>query len=86
MSLSDNITAVVELGIRREPTIIEAETPETAIIEVPAMQGPAGPPGSVLLGGVEVELGSLTPGDCLVYYGGKWTNENKTSISDGGNF
>jgi hypothetical protein len=61
---------------------------QTRVIEVvaPGPQGPRGYDGSLGLGGYPTQFNDIQPGDVLMFDGAGWTNENKTKISDGGNF
>ena len=38
------------------------------------------------IAGHPVNVSNLENGDLLVFYGSEWTNENKTEVTDGGNF
>lgn len=49
-------------------------------------QGPRGLDGGAGLGGIPAQIQSIQTGDVLMYDGTFWTNENKSKISDGGNF
>lgn len=50
------------------------------------IQGPPGPPGNNLVGGYNVTLANLQPGDTLTFAGDKFVNTPVTSLTDGGNF
>lgn len=76
----------------REPTVIVVEEPRVQVVEVVARgergkQGPPGPPGS---GALDLPLAIDNPrdGDVLSYSTQKsaWTNEERKSLVDGGNF
>jgi hypothetical protein len=61
----------------------EARTVEVLTIGPP---GPRGLDGGTGLGGIPTQFQDMQPGDLLMFNGSSWTNENKTQISDGGNF
>lgn len=74
--------------------IVEPPGPFLAIIGRPGpvlaaevtAQGPPGPPGPAQLGGLPVRIEDPAEGDLLGLHQNAWTNQNRATLTDGGNF
>ena len=65
-------------------------TEEKSSVVLATSQGPAGPPGpagsAADIGGYPIDVAGLHTGDVLIFSGASWVNENKVTLTDGGNF
>ena len=64
-------------------------TEEKSAVVLATSQGPAGPqgpPGNSNVGGYPIDVEELRSGDVLIFSGVAWVNENKVTLTDGGNF
>lgn len=50
------------------------------------IQGPPGPPGGTVIGGLGVVVSNIGDDDVLAVKNGAWVNKPQTQLTDGGNF
>ena len=82
-------SATAEIVVETSTSQVVIEAQPVRVIEVAAAAGPPGPkgePGDASIGGISTEITDIRPGDLLIFSGSAWVNENKETISDGGNF
>lgn len=76
--------------VTSEESLITVETVNAEIFNVitEGLQGPPGPPGPSGIDGYVVSIALPEEGDLLTFNANNsiWTNVNRTSVSDGGNF
>lgn len=64
-------------------------TEEKSSVVIATSQGPAGPrgpAGDANVAGYPIDVAELRTGDVLIFSGVAWVNENKVTLTDGGNF
>lgn len=78
------MTDIVEVAPQSSIVSVDGDT---SVLSV-GVQGPAGPPGSAVIGGYGVTVTSLATGDVLSFDGANsyWKNTKATDLTDGGNF
>lgn len=90
-------SATAEIVVETSTSQVVIEAQPTRTLDIAAVgpqgprgeqgpQGPQGVPGTAAIGGLPTEITDIQPGDLLIFSGSVWVNENKTTISDGGNF